>query len=126
MPKPTKDSQKQPGKTKQTTKKVAKPIARQTTQTQGTGNLQRRPYEKDYNIWATAGTDGSAGQTYGYVAEENTFGTPGKTFTPLRQDRKYSNPKGSNAAGTERATRRDPFLEGFNSGATTTQRKRRK
>ena len=104
------------------TSRRRRPLSRTTTQTQGTGDLQRRAYDKDYNVWATAGTDGSAGQTYGKVTEPE--GERGKKFTPLVQNAKYSNPKGSAAAKTERATRRDPFLDGINSEAPIAGRRK--
>lgn len=118
MPKPTKDAQKTPGKTATVRKR---PIARQTNVTSGSGGVFRRGVpsinEVDEAVSATEGTYANA-----YPKDRAT----GRTFTPLLQNAKYSNPRGSTATRTERSTRRDPFLDGFNSGTTAVTRKRRK
>lgn len=75
----------------------------------GKGVQQKRTYEKPYNVWATAGTDGSAGQIYAYV-EDDSFADngPGK-YTPL-----VSGGQGGRVTSMPRHSR-DPFLEGLNS-----------
>ena len=91
----------------------------------GAGVPQKRTYDKPYNVWATAGTDGSAGQTYAYI-EDDSFadGGPGQ-YTPL-----VSGGQGGRVTSMPRRSR-DPFLEGLNSDLDgirerPTGRKRRK
>ena len=97
--------------------------ARNVTE-KGTGVQARRPYEKDYNVWATAGTDGTTGQIYSKIPDERYETTGRGTYNSLLAS------DGNGGRVTPRRSR-DPFLEGLNSDLDgirerPTGRKRRK
>jgi len=91
-----------------TAQRVARPLARETDVTPGAGMPSRRPYDTDFNVFATANAPGTAAKTYSYLPDDEFMpGGPGD-FTPL--------PRGGEASGGRGGhVYSDPFLAGFNS-----------